>query len=510
MKKFEKIIPAIVILLNFVIYTDAQIAATSVTKNFIFSAIKGANSKTDSIMLPAIAKSVKLTEGDTAFFKIVSFKKGKLRLVFAPPSNFTGIARSKLQVNNSLGKRISEIDITGLCTKGLEGENEAPLSDIVDALGYNVDIGWTSLANHCRPELQGDELASSLFQKAGNGKVEIIPVARYSPDFNLPFGYYVIKGSKPDIHQVGALAKAGAFPEHQALFPALETGSNFFDPGKNSFGFYATGPTHSAYSEDVWNMLYFPANAVHATRIYPIKNKSGKPLINTYLLCFEEAKNGDYNDYVFIVKNIIPVTNDPFVKLFNGKNLDGWNMFLRNIGSNTDPNKNFKIENNELFVSGKDLGYVITQKGYQNFHFKVDFKWGEKRWPPRENEKRDAGVCYNIAVSEPDSIWPQSIECQIQEGDVGDFWLLGFSTIKVNGIQNIPANHTRMIKQKDAEKSYGEWNTVEIISYQGKCVHIVNGVIVNVGEEASVKEGRILLQSEYAEIYYRNVRIREL
>ena len=398
MKRFKKIIPAIVILLSLVIYTDAQIAATSVTKEFIFSAIKGANSKTDSILLPSIAKSVKLTEGDTAFFKIVSFKKGKLLLVFTPPSSFTGIARSKLQVNNSIGKRISEIDLTGLCTKGLEGENKAPLSDIVDALGYNVNLGWTTSANHCLPELQGDELASSLFQKAGNGKVEIIPVARYSPDFNLPFGFYVINESKPDIHQVGVLAKAASFPEHQTLFPALESGSNFFDPGKNSFGFYATGPAHSAYSEDVWNMLYFPANAVHATRMYPIRSKAGKPIVNTYLLCFEEAKNGDYNDYVFIVKNIIPVTVDPFAKLFNGKNLDGWNMFLRKIGSNSDPNKNFTFENNELHVLGKDLGYVITQKGYKNFHFKVEFKWGEKRWPPRENEKRDAGVCYNIPV----------------------------------------------------------------------------------------------------------------
>ncbi len=509
MKRFEKII-TVVVLLNIVIYTDAQTTATLVTKEFIFSAIKGASSKADSILLPAIARSVKLTEGDTAFFKIVSFKKEKLKLVFTPPPDFTGIARSKLQVNNSLGKRISEIKLTGLCTRGLEGENEAPLSEIVNALGYNVDLGWTSLANHCLPELQGDELSSSLFQKTGNGKVEIIPVARYSPDFNLSFGYYVIKESKPGMHQVGSLAKAAAFPEHQTLFPALETGSNFFDPGKNSFGFYATGPTHSAYSEDAWNMLYFPANAVHATRIYPVKNKSGKAVINTYLLCFEEAKNGDYNDYVFIVRNITPVTKDPFVKLFNGKNLEGWNMFLRGIGSNTDPNKNFKIDNNELHVLGKDLGYVITQKGYKNFHFKVDFKWGEKRWPPRENEKRDAGICYNIPVNEPDSIWPQSIECQVQEGDVGDFWLLGFSTIKVNGIQNEPANHTRMIKQRDAEKSYGEWNTVEIISYNGKCVHIVNGVIVNVGEEASIKEGRILLQSEYAEIYYRDPRIREL
>src|SRR6187402_1701159 len=155
MKRFEKIIPALLVLLNLVIYTGAQTAATSVTKEFIFSAIKGAHSKTDSILLPAIARSVKLTEGDTAFFKIVSFKNGKLLLVFTPPSNFTGIARSKLQVNSSSGKRISEIGLTGLCTKGLEGENEAPLSDIVDALGYSIDLGWTSLSNHCLPELQG-------------------------------------------------------------------------------------------------------------------------------------------------------------------------------------------------------------------------------------------------------------------------------------------------------------------------------------------------------------------
>ena len=74
MKRFKKIIPAIVILLSLVIYTDAQTPATPV-KKFIFSAIKGANSKADSIMLPVTAKSVRLTEGDTAFFKIGSFKK---------------------------------------------------------------------------------------------------------------------------------------------------------------------------------------------------------------------------------------------------------------------------------------------------------------------------------------------------------------------------------------------------------------------------------------------------
>ncbi len=479
-------------------------------KTIALSAIKGKMSKPDTIQIPATAKTVKFLTGDTASFRILSRQKNKLVVAFSPTSNFIGITRATIQINNESHKPISEIQLTGLSTKGLEGENEAPLSQIVDALGYQANIGWTGLANHSRPELQGDELPFSLFQKASKERVEIIPVARYSPDFELPFGYYINKAAMPELHQVGLLAKAGEYPEHQTLFPAIAKGSHSFDPGNQSFGFYATGPTHSAYSEDVWNMLLFPVNAVRATRIFPLKDQSGKTVKNTYLLCFEEAKNGDYNDYVFLIKNIKPVTEDPFTRIFNGKDLKGWHSFLKDIGTNKDPDHNFMIEDSVLHVLGKDLGYVITEKGYKDYHFKVDFKWGERRWGSRTKEKRDAGVCYNIPKNEPDSIWPQSIECQVQEGDVGDFWLLGFSTIKVSGEYNKPSNHTRMVKQKDAEKPNGEWNTLEIISYHGKCVHIVNGVVVNVGEDASVKEGRILLQSEFAEVYYRNVKLRPL
>ena len=486
-----------------------QDAGSSIKKNFIFSAIAGTNSKPDSIKLPSEVRLAKITKGDSSSFKIHIYNKGLAVLQFSPIAGFTGIARAELQLLNTSGKIIYVASLTGLSTPGLEGRNEPPLSGIVDALGYQISIGWKELDNHCLPELQGEELASSLFKKAGKGKVEILPLARYSPDFEVPFGYYLNTNKGPQLYQAGVLAKRTNYPEHQILFPAIASGTGSFDPGDKQFGFYATGPTHSGYSEDSWNMLLHPSHAVHATRIYPVKDKEGRLLKHTYLICFEEAKNGDYNDYVFLVKNIVPVKDDYFTALFNGKNLEGWDIFLRNIG-NTDPNNNFRIVNGELFVSGKDLGYVITKKGYKNFHLKVDFKWGEKRWPPRGEAKRDAGICYNIPINEPDSIWPQSIECQIQEGDVGDFWLLGFSTIKVNGIKNVPANHTRMIKQKDAEKPSGTWNTVEVISYNGKCVHIVNGVVVNVGEEASVKEGKILLQSEYAEIYYRNIKIRGL
>jgi hypothetical protein len=476
----------------------------------IFSAVNGTISRPDSILAPSPAKTARLTKGDTSAFEIISFTHGKILLAFQPSTTFTGIAIATLQITGSSNKPIENISLTGLSTNGLEGQNEPPLSSIVQALGYHTNIGWTGLANHSRPELMGDEIPYSSFRKAGNGKVEMIPVARYSPDFELPYGYYIIRASVPEKHMVATLAKRDTYPEHQTLFPSIAFGSILFDPGDNSFGFFTTSPTHTAYSDDVWNMLYHPANAVHATRIYPLKDAKGKALVNAYLLCFEEAQNGDYNDYVFIVKNVLPNIKEPYTTILNGKNLDGWQTFLNGKGRNSDPENNFRIEDGALHVIGKDLGYVITDSGYSNYDLRLEFKFGERRWPPRDTAKRDGGLCYNIPMDEPDSIWPKSIEFQIQQGDVGDFWLLAFSTIKVNGVQNKPSIHTRMVKQKDAEKPPGEWNSLELISHNGTCVQIVNGVVVNVGEEASVKSGRILLQSEYAEIYYRNLRIRKL
>jgi hypothetical protein len=283
-------------------------AAAQNKRSFVFSAIKGTVSKPDSTLLSNPALKVKLSKGDITSFKIISFNKGKLIMTFTPSPEFIGIAKATLQVSDAAGKLVHEIHLTGLSTKALEGDNEPPLSVVLEALGYKVNTGWSTLANHCRPELQGEEIPYQLFHKAGPGKVEIIPVARYSPDFELPFGYYFNIAEKPELHQVGNLAKASVFPEHQSLFPAIDKGTHSFDPGNRSFGFYSTGPTHTAYSEDVWNMLFFPAYAVRATRIYPLKDNNGKLIANKYLLCFEEAKNGDYNDYVFIVKNIAPTT----------------------------------------------------------------------------------------------------------------------------------------------------------------------------------------------------------
>ncbi|MEJ7767207.1 MAG: DUF1080 domain-containing protein [Chitinophagaceae bacterium] len=192
-----------------------------------------------------------------------------------------------------------------------------------------------------------------------------------------------------------------------------------------------------------------------------------------------------------------------FKPIFNGKNLDGWYLYLQDKrGSNRD--SAFLVKDSMLYVTGKSVGYLCTNVPYKNFHLVIEFKWGQKKYPPRLNEKRDSGILYYFSSGSPDKIWPRSFECQIQEGDCGDFWLADSIAIT--------ANNKRFMKQRipkisDHEKPHGEWNTMEVIAVNGKCTHIVNGVVVNEGTEANVREGRIALQTEAAEMYFKNIRL---
>ncbi len=144
--------------------------------------------------------------------------------------------------------------------------------------------------------------------------------------------------------------------------------------------------------------------------------------------------------------------------LFNGKNLNGWYSFLSTKGKNNDPEKVFSIENGLLHISGKEFGYICTEKVYDNFHLAVEFKWGVKKWPPRDADttRRDNGICYYVPLNAKDTVWPKSIECQIQEGDVGDIWLIDSTTVVVDGVKTTPKDYFRAKKKKDGEHPTGE------------------------------------------------------
>ncbi|MGK7397227.1 MAG: hypothetical protein ACNS62_21805 [Candidatus Cyclobacteriaceae bacterium M3_2C_046] len=308
-----------VILISYALLLSSQPVKTSKEK-MIFTAVNGKTSKNDFVSFynysggDLVVKSVKITGQNASFFSVVSQPPSVIdngtsfspELRFSPAAGKIGPFQATLEVK--IGDEEIEVPLHGLSLLGLEGKNEPPLADVLKVLGFKADIGWTTLANHTRNELQGEEISSSLFKKAANTEtIQLIPVARFSPDFPLPFGYYYPNQKTiPKLNQVGELAEAGSWHQHQTLYPELKRGSTAFDPGSDAFGIYTYSPSHIAFSQDFMNSKYYPDQATHAVRTFPLRDSEGKLIQNAYLVAFEEAKNGDYQDYVFILQNVIP------------------------------------------------------------------------------------------------------------------------------------------------------------------------------------------------------------
>src|SRR5436189_4425298 len=82
--------------------------------------------------------------------------------------------------------------------------------------------------------------------------------------------------------------------------------------------------------------------------------------------------------------------------LFNGKDLTGWYSFIKNRGKNNDSAGVFSVKDGLLHITGQEFGYIVTDKKFSDFHLIVEFKWGEKKYPPREKVVRDNGILYYV------------------------------------------------------------------------------------------------------------------
>jgi len=221
--------------------------------------------------------------------------------------------------------------------------------------------------------------------------------------------------------------------------------------------------------------------------------------------------------------------------LFNGKNLDGFYTFLPAPGKNKDPEGYFKVENGMIHVMDlppsdqkKEFGYLATEKVYENYALRFQYKWGEKRYAPRAKAKRDSGCLYHIVGD--DHTWPKCIECQVQEGDTGDLWIVSGVGPVDSTVQSLDAKEKvfapagvsftltrgRIIKDPVAD-SLTDWNSVEVIVKGNSSVHIVNGKVVNraanmmnADTNEPLTKGRIGFQAEGSEVFYRNIEIRPL
>jgi hypothetical protein len=232
-----------------------------------------------------------------------------------------------------------------------------------------------------------------------------------------------------------------------------------------------------------------------------------------------------------------PVTEP--IKLFNGKDLTGFYTYLAKYGKNNDPEKVFTVQDGAIRVSGKVFGCFVTEKEYENYHLVVEFKWGEETHAPRQKAARDSGILLHCVGEDgaAGGVWLESIECQMIEGGTGDFILVKGKnqptmTARAENRGNEwyynPKAEPRMFPpgrinwfgrdpgwkdlkdfrgEKDVEKPAGEWNRLECVCNGDKITNILNGVVVNEGTNASHTKGKILFQSEGAEVFFRRIEL---
>jgi hypothetical protein len=242
-----------------------------------------------------------------------------------------------------------------------------------------------------------------------------------------------------------------------------------------------------------------------------------------------------------------PIAPTELIHLFNGKNLQGFTSWLKKTG-HADPRKVFSFEDGMIHGSGEDNGYLATEKAYRDYRLTVEYKWGKRT----DGGKfvRNSGILLHATGPDGNSAngaWMACFECQLAQGCAGDIIVIPgkdeqgaaiavkHTADTVLGPDNRPrwkhGGTPRVFTNKqlwwslhdpdfeelldtrgknDVEKPTGEWNRVDITCAANRITIAINGQVVNECYDVVPAAGKILLQSEGFEIYFRNVELRPL
>ncbi|MFI3330309.1 MAG: DUF1080 domain-containing protein [Rikenellaceae bacterium] len=229
-----------------------------------------------------------------------------------------------------------------------------------------------------------------------------------------------------------------------------------------------------------------------------------------------------------------------FTLIFNGENLEGWNPKVKN-GDPELAKKVFAVDDGMLHIFNDEFaeeyelggnnathGMMYTEKEYSRYILRFEYKWGTKKTNNFADLQYDAGCYYHVTN---DKIWPVGLEYQIRynheedKNHTGDYYVRrgpkfnwfsdgegSFLMIRDGG-KATPRQklHHPALKNAPHSALKGKWEECEIIVMGSEySIHKLNGVIVNMGTEIGYEKGLIGMQSETAEIFYRNIRILEL
>lgn len=242
--------------------------------------------------------------------------------------------------------------------------------------------------------------------------------------------------------------------------------------------------------------------------------------------------------------------------LFNGKDLSGFSTYLgapkpgaKPYGKDNDPEKVFTVEGGMIHVTGKVYGSLVTAKEYADYRLRLEYKWGEKTWPPREDKARTSAV--QVHCTGPDSAgdapWMEGLACLLQEGGTGTLVPVrgktppsltatavqkpgGEGQQRRQGFYYLPGAPPQPVAgpvywfgrdpdwkdvkgyrgQKPLEARVGEWNRLECVCAGDKVTVVLNGVTINACSGVRPAKGKILLRSEGAEVFFRKLDLEPL
>ena len=188
--------------------------------------------------------------------------------------------------------------------------------------------------------------------------------------------------------------------------------------------------------------------------------------------------------------------------LFNGKNLDGWSVYVSD--PKIDAAGFFYVKNGVIETPGVPTGYLRTKKEFENYRLHVEWCYPEK--------PTNSGVF--IHTVGPDKVWPTHYQCQLKHLFAGDFIIQGegvSATVRDTVYTSTPKLKPIAPKfQPSSEKKAGEWNSFDIVC-KGNTVEVkVNGVLQNYATKCSISKGAIGLQAEGSKIQFRNIWIEKL
>lgn len=245
-----------------------------------------------------------------------------------------------------------------------------------------------------------------------------------------------------------------------------------------------------------------------------------------------------------------PVQAAPkWTMLFNGHDLDNFRIAYSSKPVDGRPaSAMFEVTHGMVHTyPGQQAGtpepaaYFQTQSDYSDYVLHLEYKWGDKKFSPRMARLKDAGIVLNTYENVENS-WPHGIECQIEDSDVGDLWLISSRAdvaTKSTGYHPEPdplqdgapyyapdgqvasyGDHGKYVRIRHAaDFEHPGWNSVDVVVRGDSALYLVNGHAAMritgmkkwdpaTNSWVKLDRGKILFQAEFSEVYYRNIKIR--